>query len=227
MGQGPLRRPYRGAAAARRRRGNHLGRPPKKCRPNARLLREDDDTFILVQGPRGSGKRDVVDQALKQRQVKLVIDCKAIQDARGDSAKIAAAAQQVGYRPLFSWMNSISGMIDLAAQSATGAKLGFSETLDSQLAKIWNTTATALRQLALAGRQNGDSDAHVSAAEYLEAHPEHRPVVVIDNFFPKRQDGDVICDKLAEWFVLPALQYLAHRSGLPVSPRPTSPTSSS
>lgn len=173
-------------------------------------LMETTDTFIIIQGPRGSGKKElVVDQALKHRKHKVVIDCKSIHEARGDSAKICAAAAEVGYRPVFSWVNSISGMIDLAAQGATGVKTGFSETVDSQLAKIWNTTATALRQIALAGRHKDDKDAHLGEDEYLEAHPEKRPVVVIDNFLHKSQEGGIVYDKIAEWHgSLPYIQSL-------------------
>ena len=117
---------------------------------------ESADTFIIVQGPHGSGKRELVtDQALHDKKIKLILDCKPIQEARGDSATINAAALAVGYRPIFSWMNSISGLIDLAAQGATGVKTGFSETLDSQLNKIWNTTTTALRQIALGEQTQG------------------------------------------------------------------------
>jgi hypothetical protein len=163
-------------------------------------LIETADTFIIVQGPRGSGKKELVlDQALKNKKYKVLIDCKPIQEARGDSATIRAAAAEVGYKPVFSWMNSISGMIDLAAQGATGMKTGFSETLDSQLAKIWNNTATALRQIALEGRSKDDKDAALGDDEYLEAHPERRPVVVIDNFLHKSQESDIVYDKIAEW----------------------------
>lgn len=174
-------------------------------------LMETTDTFIIVQGPRGSGKKElVVDQALKHCKHKVVIDCKPIHEARGDSAKICAAAAEVGYRPVFSWVNSISGMIDLAAQGATGVKTGFSETVDSQLAKIWNTTATALRQIALEGRHKGDKDAHLGEDEYLEAHPEKRPVVVIDNFLHKSQEGGIVYDKIAEWAARLTTANIAH-----------------
>ena len=85
------------------------------------LLRRNDRSCTQNRGPRGSGKRElVVEQALKEKKLKLVIDCKKIQDARGDSGTIDATAMSVGYSPVFSWMNSISGLIDLAAQGAAG-----------------------------------------------------------------------------------------------------------
>lgn len=174
-------------------------------------LMETADTFIIVQGPRGTGKRElVVNQALKDKKNTLVIDCKPIQEARGDSATINAAAAAVGYRPVFSWLNSMSGMIDMAAQGATGIKAGFSETLDSQLSKIWNNTATALRQIALDARSKDDKDAHLGDDEWLEAHPEKRPVVVIDNFLHKSHEGGILYDKLSEWAARLSTANVAH-----------------
>lgn len=162
-------------------------------------LTETAETFIVVHGPRGSGKRELVlEQALKDHKYKVVIDCKQIQDARGDTAKISRAAAQVGYRPIFSWMNSISSFIDLAAQGMIGTKAGFSETLDAQLSKIWQNTAVAMKRVALEGRRKEDKDFNVSEDEYLEAHPEKRPIVVIDNFLYDAEDS-VVLDKLTEW----------------------------
>lgn len=162
-------------------------------------LTETAETFIVVYGPRGSGKRELVmDQALKNKKYKVVIDCKQIQDSRGDTAKISRAAAQVGYRPIFSWMNSISSFVDLAAQGMIGTKAGFSETLDAQLSKIWQSTAVAMKQIALEGRRKDDKDANMSDDEFLEAHPERRPVVVIDNFMYDAGNS-VVLDKLTEW----------------------------
>lgn len=163
-------------------------------------LMESADTFIVIQGPRGSGKKELVfDQALQGRKNTLLIDCKPIQEARGDSSTIGAAAMEVGYRPIFSWMNSLSSLIDLAAQGTIGTKAGFSETLDTQLQKIWQNTSTALRNIALSDRKKDDKDAGLGDDEYLEAHPEKRPVVIINNFLHKAQDSSVVYDKLSEW----------------------------
>lgn len=174
-------------------------------------LMETADTFIVIQGPRGSGKRElVVDEALKGRKNTLLIDCKPIQEARGDSSTIFAAAQAVGYRPVFSWMNTFSSMIDLAAQGTIGAKTGFSETLDTQLAKIWQNTSNALKELALEGRKKDEKDSELGDDEYLEAHPERRPVVVIDNFLHKSQESSVVYDKISEWAAALTTANVAH-----------------
>lgn len=174
-------------------------------------LIETADTFIVVQGPRGAGKKELVlDQALKNHSNKLVIDCKPIQEARGDSATICAAAAQVGYRPVFSWMNNISSLIDLAASSTIGTKTNFSETLDTQLAKIWSNTATALKKIALSERKKDDKDAELGDDEYLEAHPERRPVVIINNFLHKSNETTLVYDKLAEWAATLTTANIAH-----------------
>ena len=163
-------------------------------------LMESTDTFIVIQGPRGSGKKELVlDQALKGRKNTLLIDCKPIQEAKGDSSTIRAAALEVGYRPVFSWTNSISSLVDLAAQGTIGTKTGFSETLDAQLAKIWQNTASALKQVALEGRSKDDKDFGLDDDAYLEAHPERRPAVVLDNFLHKSQENSVVYDKISEW----------------------------
>lgn len=128
-----------------------------------------------------------------------MIDCKPILEARGDSSTITAAAQEVGYRPVFSWMNSMNSLIDLAAQGTIGTKTGFSETLDSQLDNIWQNTKGALKLIALDGRRKDDKDAGLGEDEYLEAHPERRPVVVIDHFLHKNHENSFVYDKLASW----------------------------
>jgi hypothetical protein len=63
-------------------------------------LIETAETFIIVQGPRGSGKKELImDQALKGRPSTLLIDCKPIQEARGDSAKIVSKPLSLSHLP--------------------------------------------------------------------------------------------------------------------------------
>ncbi len=174
-------------------------------------LMETSETFIVVQGPRGSGKNELVlEQALKDRRNVLVIDCKPIVEARGESATIKKMAAAVGYRPIFSWANSLSSMADLAVQSTTGVKAGFSETLESQLQKILLTAAGSLTEIALSGRHKLDSDILMPPDTYLETHPEKRPVVVIDNFLYKNDGKTIVYDKIAEWAAALVQSNVAH-----------------
>ncbi|KAL7624323.1 mitochondrial escape protein 2 [Parahypoxylon ruwenzoriense] len=174
-------------------------------------LIETSETFIVVQGPRGSGKKELVlEQALKGRSNVLVIDCKPIVEARGEAATIKQIASAVGYRPIFSYANSISSMVDLAVQSTTGVKAGFSETLESQLQKILQTAASAFTDIAISNRHKKDSDAALPVDAYLEAHPERRPVVVIDNFLHKNGSNTIVYDKIAEWAAALVQSNIAH-----------------
>jgi len=174
-------------------------------------LLETADTFIVVQGPRGSGKKDLVlDQVLKDRQDVLVVDCKPVVEARGEAGTIKHLASAVGYRPVFSWANNLSSLIDLAVQGTTGVKANFSETLESQISKILQTSAVALKNVALDGRSKGDKDAAISDDAYLEAHPEKRPVVVIDNFLHKNEETSLVYDKIAEWAAALVQSNIAH-----------------
>ncbi|KAI0190345.1 escape protein-like protein 2 [Astrocystis sublimbata] len=174
-------------------------------------LMETAETFIVVQGPRGSGKKELVlEQALKDRQNILIIDCKQIIEAKGESAIIKKMASEVGYRPIFSWANNMSSMIDLAIQSTTGVKAGFSETLESQLQKILNTAATSLRALGLESRHKRDSDITLPEDAYMEAHPEKRAVVVVDNFVYKSEDNAIVYEKIADWAAALVQSDVAH-----------------
>ncbi|KAK8094415.1 Mitochondrial escape protein 2 [Apiospora hydei] len=174
-------------------------------------LMETAETFIVVQGPRGSGKKELVtEQALKGRGNVLVLDCKPIVEARGESATIKHMAAQVGYRPIFSWANNISSMIDLAVQSTTGVKAGFSETLESQLQKILATAASAMSELDVSSRKKTDSDAQLPVDAYLESHPEKRAVIVIDNFLHKSESNAIVYDKIAEWAAALVQSNVAH-----------------
>ncbi|KAK8107651.1 uncharacterized protein PG998_009664 [Apiospora kogelbergensis] len=174
-------------------------------------LMETAETFIVVQGPRGSGKKELVtEQVLKGRGNVLVLDCKPIVEARGESATIKHMAAQVGYRPIFSWANNMSSMIDLAVQSTTGVKAGFSETLESQLQKILATAASALTELDVAGRKKTDIDAQLPVDAFLESHPEKRAVVVIDNFLHKSEANAIVYDKIAEWAAALVQSNVAH-----------------
>lgn len=169
------------------------------------------DTFIVVTGPRGSGKNDMVmKQSLGEHENVLKIDCRPIVEARGESGTIRRLAASVGYRPVFSWANSISSMIDLAVQSTTGVKAGFSETLESQLNKILHTAGSALKEVALSGRSRKDKDANASEDAYLESHPDKRPVVVIDNFLHKAEDKGIVYDKISDWAASLVQNNIAH-----------------
>lgn len=170
-------------------------------------LDESISSFSIVQGPRGTGKRElVVNDVLKDRKNVFVLDCESLVDSRSDAGTISNLATQFGYRPIFSWMNSISSLVDLAAQGMTGQSTGFSETLDSQLKKIFGTATTALKKIALKHRGKEE----MRDEEYLEAHPTERPVVVIDKFLYKAENAALVYENIAKFAATLTESNIAH-----------------
>ncbi|CAI4211853.1 unnamed protein product [Parascedosporium putredinis] len=163
-------------------------------------LADPQGTFIVVQGSKGSGRDELVEQATKDRKYVLTIDCKAICDSNGETGVIRKLAATVGYRPIFSWANSMSSMVDLAVQSTTGVKAGFSETFDAQISKILHTTASALKEVSLSSRPDKSPETEEA---FLESHPQSRTVLVIDNFLftseENKSRSNVIYDKISEF----------------------------
>ncbi|TYJ54332.1 hypothetical protein B9479_004997 [Cryptococcus floricola] len=111
-------------------------------------LAEYPSTFIAITGPPGSGKGSLVQRVLKQQdKPAMVIDCEAIAKAKNDAGLVSALAEQTGYYPVFSFMSSISGLIDLAAVGLIGQKAGFSTPTDQQLRQILETVGSALKDV--------------------------------------------------------------------------------
>lgn len=183
---------------------------------------ENTNTFIIVKGPKGSGKREfVVDHALKLNDVfsrrVLELDCDALIKARSDNLFLKATAGQLGYFPLFTWTNTISSFVDLGLQGLTGQKSGLSESKETQFKNMLSLTQVAIRKVALGDyeaykcehqrQQEKKAELGVDAKlmdlkeeDYLQMNPEVKPVVVINNFLRKAEGGnDFIYKTMAEW----------------------------
>ncbi|CCE80229.1 Piso0_003331 [Millerozyma farinosa CBS 7064] len=196
---------------------------------------ENINTFIIVRGPKGSGKQEfVLDHCLKNderlKNKILYIDCDALAKSRNDASLITSTAQQVGYFPVFTWLNSISQFIDLGVQGLTGQKSGLSESMETQLKNILSLTSQALRGIALNEYRTyrssalqrkklpSRSDVDVTAEpevlkedEYLQQHPEGKPVLVINNYAMKSDKGhDVIYPLIADWAAQLIQNNIAH-----------------
>lgn len=52
----------------------------------------------------------------------LVIDCAELNKATSDTRLVAALAQQTGYRPIFTFLNSLTNIIDIASMGVIGQK---------------------------------------------------------------------------------------------------------
>jgi predicted ABC-type ATPase len=82
------------------------------------------ETFAIVQGPRGAGKTDMVQYAIKEKTHKVFIRCDELANARSEGEILTNLAGQVGYIPLFQFMNNLDNMMDMAITATTGQKAG-------------------------------------------------------------------------------------------------------
>lgn len=202
------------------------------------LISETPETFIVVQGPRGSGKVDLVREYvvkdrnkydfpfyfLKLRSLTLgstlTIDCQRLVETRSDALFVKEISNQIGYFPVFPWMNSVSSFVDLIAQGLIGQKAGFSETLESQFKKILENANSAVKDIAITVHQrssaeaaakskanNGKSPNLVAEEESTNSGSEdlfvgstsQRPVIVIEHFLYQADKHETMYNDLAEW----------------------------
>lgn len=195
-------------------------------------IHENVNTFIIVQGPKGLGKElFVVEDALHPDDTiskdVLVLDCDVLSKTNGDAGLLKLLAHQLGYRPVFTWTNTVSQFIDLGVQGITGSKLGLSETKESQVRLMFNLTTAALRSIVnddykdyvlAVNRHNHrvkPGEDHIDVVKediYLQQHPEVKPIVVIDKFVRKTDDSgnDFIYSEIAKWAASLIQANLAH-----------------
>ncbi|KAM6500724.1 RNA12 domain containing protein [Amanita muscaria] len=112
-------------------------------------LSEMPTTAAFVYGPQGSGKFRMTEAVIRQvGRDALFIDCSQLIQASSDAQLIGALASQTGYRPVFTFFNSVSTLIDLASVGLIGQKAGLSSSLQDQLRHILQTTTVALERVA-------------------------------------------------------------------------------
>ncbi|KAF5100414.1 hypothetical protein D0Z00_001273 [Geotrichum galactomycetum] len=154
-------------------------------------IEENVNTFIVVNGPRGSGKNELVSKiALSDRKNVITIDCESLSKARSDTLFVKTASNQLGYYPVFPWMKNLTTFVDLIVQGLTGQKTGLSESNETQFKAMLNTTATALKEVALENFDRNDSEIKLTEESYLQLHSEVKPVVVIKHFLNEVASAD-------------------------------------
>ncbi|KAI8145832.1 RNA12 protein-domain-containing protein [Fennellomyces sp. T-0311] len=111
-------------------------------------LKETPETFVVVTGPRGSGKTGLVSAALLDRHNKILIDCEELANSRNQSEMIVELAKQLGYFPVFTWVASMGKLLDTVIAASTGQSAGIASSPEAQIQKILETAAIALREVS-------------------------------------------------------------------------------
>lgn len=169
-------------------------------------LEENVNSMIVVQGPAGSGKRNLVSSlVLDGRDNVLYVDCENIIKSRKDYQLIQNFAHEIGYFPVFSFLTSVSSFVDLFVKSLTGQNAGLTETKESQISSMLTLSLGSIRDLALSGYyelMSSNQDFYMKEEDYLQQNPQCKPVIVIDRYQAarkKNQANSFIYKSLAEW----------------------------
>ncbi|THG98922.1 hypothetical protein EW026_g3341 [Hermanssonia centrifuga] len=109
------------------------------------FLTDLPNTVTFLFGPKGSGKTHMMQRILKDGHRKvLIIDIGELSKASSDAALVAALANQTGYWPVFSFLNSMNNLIDLASVGLIGQKTGLSSSLSDQLQQVLDVVGMGL-----------------------------------------------------------------------------------
>ncbi|KAI9105786.1 RNA12 protein-domain-containing protein [Phlyctochytrium arcticum] len=195
-------------------------------------LQQTPDTVVLVSGPKGSGKSQLVRKAVENSHNKMVIH---LDELAGQPPHIMLnrLATQINFKPMFNWLVQMSSMIDTMITATTGAKAGLSTTNEGQIRKMLEllsqaVTATTLQQKAARDkvlaeqrmRQRMEQSGEVEKGKLLKKDkdtiatpvPEvHYPVIVVEGVLASESTkGSMINDLIIEWAALAAEYHLAH-----------------
>ncbi|KAH9946331.1 RNA12 protein-domain-containing protein [Epithele typhae] len=118
-----------------------------------KYLSDLPNTVAFLHGPQGSGKTRMLTALLKETDRKaMVIDVGALSKVGSETALLSGLASQTGYWPIFSFLNSINNMIDLASTGLIGQKAGLSSSLPDQLKEILDVVGRGLSRGNAANR---------------------------------------------------------------------------
>lgn len=143
-------------------------------------------------------------------------------------------AKEAGYFPIFTWVSSISGVMDTVVAATTGQKANFASSPDSKMKDILETVAVALRDMIPSEKEarlqtkkkqqtkwkkvknlvlNKKSNTARENEEEDEDELDQKciPVVVIDNYmYRETSKNAILWEQLAEWAALLIENSIAH-----------------
>ncbi|KAJ3344297.1 mitochondrial escape protein 2 [Gonapodya sp. JEL0774] len=102
------------------------------------------DTFVVVTGPEGSGKREVIHAVGEQTKYRLVIDAESLLTQSTDERVLANLSAQTGYWPYFSGFARVAGLADAGITATTGQKANLSSTPHEDAKSVLEKVAAAL-----------------------------------------------------------------------------------
>ncbi|KAK3846721.1 MAG: RNA12 protein-domain-containing protein [Linnemannia gamsii] len=179
---------------------------------------------------------EMVEYVIKDKKHKVIIRCDELANARSESELLTNLAKQVGYTPLFQFMNTINNMVDVAITATTGQKAGLSATFEGQLKKILDTLSIAIQQASpISDLSNTSPDAIMKRIEAtleektrlseqirsrevnsddkdVECDPDEIPIIVIDGYMSREKGPHAkeLWTYLADWAAVLVENHIAH-----------------
>ncbi|KAJ2678436.1 mitochondrial escape protein 2 [Coemansia spiralis] len=161
------------------------------------ILDEPPDSFIVVAGPHGSGKTNMVQQATQNKKYRVAIDANMLAAQHSELEQMTVLARELGWWPVFNSIISITNAIDLMVTATTGSNAGISATPESQVRRILECLALVLARIRHGGlaelkdkhnrKQQESTNQGGSGIAPLPRTlpPEDIPVIILDNFMDK------------------------------------------
>ena len=145
------------------------------------------ENIILICGPSGSGKSELIYNATTGRPYKVHIDCGSIVSETGHRS-LASLAEQINFFPSFASLTSVSNLVDSLISVATGAKIGqgkdsiqgLSSSTEADMRKMLDCLTLALSDIVHRQEQKAVNDGDKGSV--ISAQDIEYPVVVIDNY---------------------------------------------
>ncbi|KAF8519313.1 RNA12 protein-domain-containing protein [Hysterangium stoloniferum] len=114
-------------------------------------------TITFVHGPAGSGKSRLLRSVLERSDKRtIVIDCQEIYSRGTDAVMVKSLADQTGYWPMFSFLNSFYNLVDLASVGLIGQKAGLSSSLEDQVSRVLGVVGQGLRRVSSSRRKEAE-----------------------------------------------------------------------
>ncbi|KAF9532412.1 RNA12 protein-domain-containing protein [Crepidotus variabilis] len=106
-------------------------------------------TIAFVHGPQGSGKTSMLNTVLEESgRNTLIIDVRQLNNAGSDIGIVGSLAGQTGYWPVFTFLNSMNNLIDLASVGVIGQKTGMSTSVPDQIKQVLEVVTHALQAVS-------------------------------------------------------------------------------
>ena len=168
------------------------------------MLNEIPDSFIMISGAKGLGKMEMIKEATASKKYKLVINADELVKARNFKEQLESLAKQVGYRPILSFISSLTNAMELMITATTGQKADITTTPRSQVEKILECTTVALKnikekqQKALQDQKKKQHRTTGSTEDQavITIPPDNIPVIVLNRFMNRTTP---FASVIAEW----------------------------